>query len=124
MTNIVLVAGSTVADVASQAQALITAGDYVNSLTLSEGWDKDKLGVNIFTLGLVKNNGNFAGFGNSKDRVTITATTGSLTQIATGLTPASANEEILDLKVLTVGSPTTGSPTYYAVKLARSFDSA
>ena len=124
MTNIVLVAGSTIADVAAQATALIAADDYVDKLTISEGWDKDKIGVNIFTLGLVKNNGHFAGFEQSKNRTTITGTTGSLTQIATALAPASNVEEILDLKVLTVGSPTTGSPTYYAVKLARNFDAA
>ena len=124
MTNLVIVAGSTIADVAAQATALIVAGDYVSGLSLSEGWDKDKIGVNVFTLGLVKNNGHFAGFGQSKDKVTITGTTGSLTQIAAALAPSVNSEEVLDLKVLSVGSPTTGSPTYYAVKLARQFDAA
>ena len=124
MTNLVIVAGSTIADVAAQATALLTAGDYVSGLSLSEGWDKDKIGVNVFTLGLVKNNGHFAGFGQSKDKVTITGTTGSLTQIAAALAPSVNSEEVLDLKVLSVGSPTTGSPTYYAVKLARQFDAA
>ena len=122
MTNIVLVAGSTVADCVGQGNALIAAGDYIQGISLSEGFDKDRVGTNDFTLSFVKNNGHFAGFG-GKDKCTLVSTTGSLTQIATAVAP-SADDDIIDLNVLTIGSPTTGSPTYHVVYARRTYASS
>lgn len=124
MTNVIIRAGSTAADCASQAQAAIAAGDYVSDLRFTEGKDKDGIGVNVFTVSFVKNNGHFAGFPGTKDKVTFTSTTGSLTQVQDGLAAATVYEEVLGAAIVNIGSPTTGSPTYHGIKAARTFDAA
>ena len=114
MTNLVIVTGSTVADAVSQGNALKAGTDWVSNLNLiaTSAEDLSATGLQV-TLSFVKNGGRFAGHQGHKN-VTLVGTTGSLTQIATALTPA-ANDFIVDLAIAQIGSSTTGSVTYYGV---------
>ncbi|MDP2692293.1 MAG: hypothetical protein Q8O88_01475 [bacterium] len=122
MTNIIIRAGSTALNCAQQAQAAISAGDYVSDLRLYRQQEAADLGTLPLVLTFVKNNGHFDGFA-VKDKITFTSATGSLTQIQTDIA-SGVDEDVVGLAVVQVGSPTTGSPTYHAIKASRSFASA
>lgn len=124
MSDLIIRTGSTVAHAAAQAQAAVSSEDYVSKLDLEVSTDTGALGGTglQLTVSFVKNNGPFPGFSGQKG-VTFTAATGSLTQVQNDISGA-ADANVVGLAVAQLGSPTTGSATYYVIKATTQNDAA
>lgn len=119
MTNLIMATGSTVAHAATILGGSFVAGDFLEGLKIAVSTatgDTGGAGLQV-TLAAVKNNGHFVGF-SGDDKITLTTSTGSLSQVLTGLAPG-ANETVVDVAIAHLGSPTTGSATYYGATIKK-----
>lgn len=124
MVTLISKTGSTVADAVSQGNAVIAAGNFVDQLTIDASTGTGDLGGTGLqvTVSFIKDNGPFAGF-SGNDRITLAGAVGSLQQVLDTLAPAAGNV-IVGYDVAQLGSPTTGSATYYGVVAKNSFIAA
>jgi hypothetical protein len=123
MTTLMMATGSTPTDATTRLAGSFAAGEYLSDLRLNASSSDGLLGGTIrITVSAIKNNGPFNGY-EGADKITLDGATGSLNQVIDDL-GLTANDIVVGFAVDTIGSPTTGSPTYYGAIAKNSYASA
>lgn len=119
MTNAVFVLGSTIADAVSLANATFSQTDYISDLRMSVCNANGQTTGSSIMVGLIKNNGHFAGFKGHKGVTVVGSFGAGSAELTTNIQAASANSIIYDLNLGTLGSNALGSVVYFGMFLQK-----